>query len=71
MKMNDVRSLTWMKKAEIPIDGLSAAGIAEVIDGIAAAINQEFGEPMFDDIVEAIADGYIQICEDGIVVWCS
>lgn len=64
MRMNDVRSITWTKIAEIPTDDFS-------IDGIAKAINQEFGEPIFEDIAEAIADGYIQICEDGIVVWMS
>ena len=64
MKMNEVKSITWTKMAEIPTDDLSIVGITE-------AINEEFGEPMFEDILEAIADGYIQVCEDGIIVWCS
>jgi len=64
MKMNECTSRTWTKLAEIPTDDLSVEGIAE-------AINDEFGEPMFDDILEAIAEGYIQVCEDGIIVWCS
>ena len=64
MKMAEITSRTWTKLAEIPTDDLS-------IEGIARAIDKEFGEPMFEDILEAIADGYIQVCEDGIIVWCS
>ena len=64
MKMNECTSRTWSKMAEIPTDDLS-------IEGIASAINKEFGEPFVEDILEAIADGYIQVCEDGIIVWCS
>lgn len=64
MKMNECTSRTWTKVAEIPTDDFS-------IDGIARAINEEFGEQMFDDILEAIADGYIQVCDDGIIIWCS
>lgn len=64
MKMSEVKSITWSKTAEIPTDDFS-------IEGIARAINKEFGEPMFDNILEAIAEGYIQICEDGIIIWMS
>ena len=64
MKMNEVKSITWTKMAEIPTDDLS-------IEGITRAIYQEFGEPMFEDILGAIADGYIQVCEDGIIIWMS
>ena len=64
MKMNECTSRTWTKLAEIPTDDLS-------IEGIASAINQEFGEPFVEDILEAIAEGYIQVCEDGIVIWGS
>ena len=64
MKMNEVKSVTWSKMEEIPTDDLS-------IEGISRAINKEFGEPMFDDILNAIAEGYIQVCEDGIIIWMS
>ena len=64
MKMNEVKSRTWTKMAEIPTDDIS-------IDGIARAIDKEFGEPMFEDILEAIADGAIQVRDDGIIVWCA
>ena len=64
MKMNECTSRTWSKMAEIPMDDFS-------IEGIASAINKEFGEQMFDDILEAIADGYIQVCDDGIIIWRS
>ena len=63
MKMNECTSRPWSEMAEIPTDDLS-------IEGIASAINKAFGEQMFDDILEAIADGYIQVCDDGIIVWC-
>ena len=64
MKMNEVKSITWAKTAEIPTDDFS-------IDGIARAINKEFGKQMFYDIVIAIKEGYIQVCDDGIIIWCS
>ena len=64
MKMNEVKSVTRAKTAEIPTDDFS-------IDGIARAINKEFGKQMFYDIVIAIKEGYIQVCDDGIIIWCS
>ena len=64
MKMNECTSRTWTKVAEIPTDDLS-------VEGIASAINKEFGEPFVRDILELIAEGYIQVCEDGIIIWCS
>ncbi len=50
--------------AEIPTDDFS-------IEGIASAINKEFGEQMFEDVRQEIADGNIQVCDDGIIIWCS
>ena len=64
MKMNEVKSVTWTKMAEIPTDDFS-------IEGIRRAINEEFGEILFEDVRQEIADGNIQICDDGIIVWCS
>lgn len=64
MKMTNITSRTWEKIAEIPTDDFS-------IDGIASAINKEFGEPFIEDIENAIADGYIEIADDGIIVWAS
>ena len=64
MKMADITSRTWKKVAEIPTDDLS-------VEGISRAINKEFGEPFVEDILEAIADGYIQVCDDGIILWMS
>ena len=68
MKMNECTSRTWSKLAEIPTDDFS-------IEGIASAINKEFDEQfvedVFDDIENAIKEGYIQVCEDGIIIWCS
>ena len=62
--MAEITSRTWTKIAEIPTDDIS-------VDGITRAINKEFGEPFFEDIENAIADGYIQICDDGIIIWMS
>ena len=64
MKMNEVKSVTWSKMAEIPTDDFS-------IDGIIEAIDKEFGEQIFDDIFYALSEGYIQVCEDGIIIWGS
>ena len=64
MKMNEVKSRTWTKIAEISTDDFS-------INGIASALNKELGEPFFEDIKKAIKEGYIQVCEDGIIVWAS
>ena len=64
MKMNEVKSVTWTKLAEIPTDDIT-------IEEIARAINEEFGEMLFEDVRQEIADGYIQICDDGIIIWMS
>ena len=64
MKMADITSRTWKKVAEIPTDDFTE-------EGISRAINKEFGEPFVEDILEAIADGYIQVCDDGIILWMS
>ena len=64
MKMAEITSRTWIKIAEISTDDFT-------FDGLARAINKEFGEPMFDDILEALSEGYIEICDDGIIIWCS
>lgn len=64
MKMAEITSRTWTKVAEIPTDDFS-------IEGIARALNKEFGELSIEDIENAIADGHIEIADDGIIVWCS
>ena len=67
MKMNEVKSVTWTKMAEIPTDDFSIAGIGR-------AINEEFGEMLFEDIfavMNAIAAGYIEIADDGTIIWVS
>ena len=64
MKMNEVKSVTWTKLAEIPTDDFTE-------EGIRRAINEEFGEMLFEDVRQEIAEGNIQICEDGIIVWMS
>ena len=65
MKMNEVKSVTWSKLAEIKTKAKTPTGIYE-------AIRKEFGVDFFEDVsavLDAISDGYIQVCEDGIIVW--
>ena len=67
MKMADITSRTWKKVAEIPTDDFSIAGIGRAID-------EEFGVDFYEDVLDvadAINEGYIQICEDGIIIWSS
>ena len=65
--MADITSRTWKKVAEIPTDDFTE-------EGIRRAINEEFGVGFFEDIFDvtnAIAAGYIEIADDGIIVWGS
>ena len=65
MKMNEVKSVTWSKMAEIKTNARTPKGIYRVIC-------KEFGNDFFEDVpavVYAISHGYIQVCEDGIIVW--
>ena len=67
MKMADIKSRTWKKVVAIPTDDFSIAGIGRTI-------NEEFGEILFEDIfavMNAIAAGYIEIADDGIIIWGS
>ena len=45
MKMNEAKSRTWKKLAEIPTDDFSLAGIAR-------AINEEFGADLYTDVLD-------------------
>ena len=62
MKMADITSRTWTKLAEIPTDDFTE-------EGIRRAINEVFGEMLFEDVLEEIANGYIENADDGIIVW--
>ena len=67
MKMNEVKSVTWLKLAEIKTNARTPKDIYEVI-------NKEFGVDFFEDVsavVYAISDGNIQVCDDGIIIWGS
>ena len=67
MKMNDVSSVTWTKTAEIKTNARTPKGIYNVLC-------KEFGVDFYEDVsavLAAISDGYIQVCEDGIIVWAS
>ena len=67
MKMNEVKSSTWTKLAEIKTN-------AKTLTGIYKAICKEFGVDFYEDesaVAYAISDGYIQVFDDGIIVWMS
>ena len=67
MKMNEVKSATWTKLAEIKTS-------EKTLMGIFKTIRREFGEDFYEDVLDvadAINEGYIQICEDGVIVWGS
>ena len=67
MKMNEAKSRTWTKLAEIKTS-------EKTLMGIFKAIRKEFDADLYEDalaVEEAIKEGYIEICDDGIIVWCS
>lgn len=67
MKMNEVKSVTWTKFAEIETS-------AKTLMGIYKAICKEFDDDLYEDVLavaDAIYEGYIQICDDGIIIWMS
>lgn len=67
MKMNEVKSVTWSKLAEIKTKAKTPMGIYKVIC-------KEFDVDLYEDVfavADAIVDGYIQVCDDGIIIWGS
>ena len=67
MKMDEVKSVTWTKLAEIKTTEKTLTGIYKVLC-------KEFGVDFYEDVsavADAISGGYIQVCDDGIIVWCS
>ena len=67
MKMNEVRSATWRKLAEIKTNARTPKGVYNVLC-------EEFGNDFFEDVSEvlaAISEGNIQVCDDGIIIWGS
>lgn len=67
MKMNEVKSVTWTKLAEIKTNAKTPVGVYKVIC-------KEFDVDFYEDVcdvVVAILEGYIQICADGIIIWGS
>ena len=67
MKMNEVKSRTWTKLAEIKTT-------EKTLMGIYKTIREEFGVDFYEDVLDvadAINEGYIQICDDGIIIWMA
>ena len=67
MKMADITSRTWTKMAEIKTS-------EKTLMGIFKAIRNEFDADLYKDVLDvadAINEGYIQICDDGIIIWGS
>lgn len=65
MKMNEAKSRTWTKLAEIKTNAKTPVDVYKVI-----CKEFDFYEDVLD-VADAINEGYIQICDDGIIVWCS
>ena len=67
MKMNEVKSVTWTKLAEIKTT-------EKTLMGIFKAIRKEFDADLYEDmldVADAINYGNIQVCDDGIIIWMS
>jgi len=67
MKMNEVKSSTWTKIAEIKTT-------AKTLTDIYKVICKEFDADLYEDdiaVADAIAEGYIRVCDDGIIIWRS
>ena len=67
MKMNEVGSATWTKLAEIKTNAKTPMEVYNVLC-------REFGVDSYGDVLSvtaAILEGYIQICDDGIIIWGS
>ena len=67
MKMNEVKSVTWTKLAEIKTNAKTTMEVYKVICNA-------FDVDLFEDVfaVEvAIRNGNIQICDDGFIIWGS
>ena len=73
MKMNEVKSVTWTKLAKIKTKAKTPRGIYK-------ALCKDFGVNFCEDVFavadvfaveDAIRDGNIQVCDDGIIVWGS
>ena len=67
MKMEEITSRTWRKIAEVKTRAKTAKGIYKVLC-------REFGVDFYEDVLDvadAIRDGYIEICDDGFILWYS
>ena len=65
MKMNEVKSGTRVKFAEIKTTEKTMRGIYRVICKV-------LGDDIYENVSaveEAFAEGGIQICDDGIIIW--
>ena len=73
MKMNEVKPVTWAKMAKLKTKAKTPRGIYKALCKV---FGVDFCEDVFavadvSAVADAIADGNIQICDDGIIVWCS
>lgn len=64
--MTEVESQTWTKIAEIETEDFT-------VEGIYNAICSYFGEEFFelDSIDNCIKEGWIELCDDGFIVWAD
>lgn len=67
MKMNECTSRTWRKIAEVKTKAKTPKGIYKVLC-------REFGVDFCENafvVAKAIKEGCIEVCDDGIIIWCS
>lgn len=67
MKMTEITSRTWTKVAEIKTS-------AKTLTDLYKVICKEFDVDLYEDevaVANAIVEGYIQVCDDGIIIWAS
>jgi hypothetical protein len=61
--MKETTSTTWKKLAEIETKDFTSQGILE------ALTNDGLDDFTIDEVESMIKNGWIEICEDGIIVW--
>ena len=62
-KMSEVTSETWTKLIEVPTKAKTPEGIARAIG------NYSDFEPTAEEVEQMIAEGFIELCSDGVIVW--
>lgn len=67
MKMNEITSKTWQKIAEIKTENFNPGSLL-------STINSFFGYSFYEDADEIkanIKEGFVEICDDGVIIWIA